>query len=206
MTRKYFLVEITLPPGIVIGDLSRRFPETRFHIVSGQWAAEDERVLFVLNEHWTEEQLAMLGTHADVKELDLQANIVRLHLKTDFLRAIEQNRMTVLYPTTLQNGKHSIGLLLEPDQFAHLHQRLPHLHVISIQDKVSQKVALSKRQLEILYQADALGYYQYPRKITLTDLSKLLRISKATLSQTLRAIEKKAITTLLQQLRQDQGR
>ena len=52
---------------------------------------------------------------------------------------------------------------------------------------------MSLRQKEVLEVACNLGYFTYPRKISLTELSKYLKISKSTLSEILRTAENKII-------------
>ncbi|MFX1294068.1 MAG: helix-turn-helix domain-containing protein [Promethearchaeota archaeon] len=59
--------------------------------------------------------------------------------------------------------------------------------------KYQKEVKLTKRQSEILDLALKLGYYEIPRKITLTKLAKKLNIAKSTLSGIIRRIDKKLI-------------
>jgi predicted DNA binding protein len=59
--------------------------------------------------------------------------------------------------------------------------------------KYKEETKLTERQSEVLDQALKFGYYEIPRKITLTDLAIKLDIAKSTLSGTLRRIDKKLI-------------
>ena len=52
---------------------------------------------------------------------------------------------------------------------------------------------LTRRQREILERAVASGYYDYPRRTNLTELAEEMNISKATLCETLMAIESKVM-------------
>jgi len=59
---------------------------------------------------------------------------------------------------------------------------------------VKKKVdGLTERQREVLRIAISLGYYDYPRKITLSELASKLGVSKASLSEMLMKIESKVI-------------
>lgn len=49
---------------------------------------------------------------------------------------------------------------------------------------------LTPRQREILLRAVHGGYYEYPRRITLTDLAREIGIAKSTLSESLIMIER----------------
>ncbi len=53
--------------------------------------------------------------------------------------------------------------------------------------------SLTDRQARILSLAYELGYFEFPKKIGLTDLAKKLKISKAALSETLRTGEEKVL-------------
>ncbi|MHB8605862.1 MAG: helix-turn-helix domain-containing protein [Thermoplasmatota archaeon] len=50
--------------------------------------------------------------------------------------------------------------------------------------------ALSDHQRDVLHHAVALGFYDYPRRITLTRLAEKLGVAKSTLSETLMVIER----------------
>lgn len=53
---------------------------------------------------------------------------------------------------------------------------------------------LTSRQLEILAKAISLGYFEFPRRFSLTELSQQVGIKPSTLSQVLRAAEEKVMT------------
>jgi predicted DNA binding protein len=59
--------------------------------------------------------------------------------------------------------------------------------------KEEGQLALTKRQELVLEKALALGYYELPRRITLTELAEKLNIAKSTLSGILRRISKKLV-------------
>ena len=61
---------------------------------------------------------------------------------------------------------------------------------LSISDK------FSKREIEILRIAQEKGFFSWPRKTNLTDLSKELEMPKSTLSYHFRAMEKKMVDAL----------
>jgi len=59
---------------------------------------------------------------------------------------------------------------------------------------------LTKRQKEIVQTAFELGYYDFPRKITLTQLSEKLNMSPSALSEILRTAHKKIVPYALDSL------
>ena len=54
---------------------------------------------------------------------------------------------------------------------------------------VSQQVVLTERRTEVLKDAVRLGYYEFPRKINLTNLSKFEGVARSTASELLRGAE-----------------
>ena len=58
---------------------------------------------------------------------------------------------------------------------------------------VSQDDQLTPRQREVLAKAISLGFYEFPRKIDLTSLSKTMNIKPSTLSEILRKAESKIL-------------
>lgn len=84
------------------------------------------------------------------------------------------------------------------DQLLLLKKGLPNVKILKIADSYKSQVHMTLRQEEILWKAYSFGYFKYSRDITLTDLAKLLKIFEATLSQTLRIVEEKAVKQLLE--------
>ncbi len=60
--------------------------------------------------------------------------------------------------------------------------------------------SLTDRQARVLSLAYELGYFEFPKKINLTDLAKKLGVSKAALSETLRTGEEKILHAYFQGL------
>jgi hypothetical protein len=68
--------------------------------------------------------------------------------------------------------------------------------------RISGKSLLTARQLEVFEIARNKGYWTTPRKISLVELSKLLDISKSTLSVLLHSIEGKVVEEFYEEIRQ----
>lgn len=194
---KHITIEAKIPEGIPIGDLSRKYPETTLYVTNGHWIKENERILYITSKEWSEEFFEYLKKHSSVIEAEKIGNVIMLHIQSKVLEDIEQKKLTIIYPTTLKNGKHRIEFLISEKQLAPLKKTLPECRVLKISDTYKQKFDLTETQEAIVTKAYSLGYYNYPREVTLTDLAKLLQVSKATLSQTLRSVENKAILALI---------
>ncbi|MCK4937550.1 MAG: helix-turn-helix domain-containing protein [Methanosarcinales archaeon] len=197
-TIKHIIINAEIPKGVTIGDLSRKYPETSFNITNGHWISEDERILYITAKNWKPEFFLFLKKHPALIKIDRIGNIIKIHIQSTFLKNFEQKEMTILYPTTLKNGEHIIEFLINMKQFESLKKGLSNIKVLKIADSYKTKANITERQEEILWKAYSFGFYKYPREITLTDLAILLKISKATLSQTLRTVENKAIKQFLE--------
>jgi len=55
------------------------------------------------------------------------------------------------------------------------------------------QVALTARQEQVLGTALAQGYFEFPRKISLTNLSELVGVRPSTLSEILRSAERRVL-------------
>ncbi len=66
------------------------------------------------------------------------------------------------------------------------------VEVLSIRDSEKDEL-LTERQEEVLRKAYEMGYFEYPKRITIKDLSKALDMSISTLSEMLRKGEKKIL-------------
>jgi len=197
-TIKHITINAEIPKNVTIGDISRKYPETTFNITNGHWISEDERILYITCKEWKKEYYNFLNKHKAVKTINQIGNVIKIHIKSAFLKKFEQKEMTILYPTTLKNGMHKIEFLIDKNQLKSLKKGLTNIKILKIADSYKTNTKITERQEEILWKAYSFGYFKYPREITLTNLAKLLKISKATLSQTLRIVENKAIKMLLE--------
>ncbi len=197
-TIKHITINAEIPIGVPIGDLSRKYPENSFNLTNGHWISKDERIIYITAKEWKKEYYAFLRKHPAVKNINQIGNITKIHIKSKFLTNFDQKEMTIIYPTTLKKGIHRIEFIINKKQLETLKKGLSNIKILKIADSYKTEAKITERQEEILWKAYSFGYFKYPREITLTDLAKLLKISKATLSQTLRTVENKAIKQLLE--------
>lgn len=194
---KHMTIEVELPIEMPISDLSTKYPDITFNITNGQWIKKDERILYITSKEWKEEYYATLKKHKAIIYIEKIGSVILIHIKSNFFKKIEQEKITIIYPTKLKNRKHRIDFLINEAQLNNLKQVLPGCKVLQINDSYKPKIELTDKQEEIVSKAQSLGYFKYPRDVTLTELAKLFKISKATLSQTLRTVENKAIQNIL---------
>jgi hypothetical protein len=95
-------------------------------------------------------------------------------------------------------------LVSKPDDIRELTSRLQKQGVgakIKSISQVNQEELLTGRQKEILATAISLGYFDFPRKISLTALSDKVGIRPSTLSEVLRSAERKIIENVAKSIK-----
>ncbi len=84
-----------------------------------------------------------------------------------------------------------------------LRQVLANLERVGIRTRIEETIPLEPRttltakQRQIVTKAVALGYFQFPRRISLSELAKSFGISSSALSETLRAAERRIMEDAL---------
>jgi predicted DNA binding protein len=62
---------------------------------------------------------------------------------------------------------------------------------------LDHQVALTERQEQVLETALAQGYFEFPRRISLTGLSELVGVRPSTLSEILRGAERRVLESIV---------
>jgi len=135
-----------------------------------------------------------LKKEKQVKNLEIFGDNIKLIFKHNFLLKIIHNKLTIIFPVTIHNGYGTIEIFANKNQIELFKKTFNKIKILKISDKINKKELLTLKQKEILETAYKLGFFSYPRKITLTKLAKHLKISKSTLSENLRVAENKIIT------------
>jgi predicted DNA binding protein len=109
------------------------------------------------------------------------------------INALVKTKLLLIYPLKVKNGKIIISVISEREKVNNFLENLEksniNFHIIQIGQYQHRKV-LTYRQtklLKILYQN---GYYEIPRKTSLTSLAKKLKISPSALSESIRRLHK----------------
>jgi len=67
----------------------------------------------------------------------------------------------------------------------------------SVIDPLDHQVTLTTRQEQVLGTALTQGYFEFPRKISLTNLSELVGVRPSTLSEILRSAERRVLESTI---------
>ncbi len=190
-----------LPKGCWVGDLSRKYPNLEIKIYSlinfdGFCTARAfikdlglEHIRYIKNH----ENVYNIKTYKDSDYISTIKVLCNCPLTEDFIKS-------GAIPTTPVNvscGYAQWDAPLEDDiDIIELMSKLRRRGLTAMIRKAKDS-ELTKRQREVLIKAISEGYYDYPRRITLTQLANKLNMSKGALSEILRRIESKIIKSYI---------
>ncbi|MCA9460345.1 MAG: helix-turn-helix domain-containing protein [Nanoarchaeota archaeon] len=193
---KYIKLQVEIPKSIWIYKISKEFPEEVITLNYSNPLSETERQVFLstVSKKSIKEIYSKLQKEKQVKELEMFGDNIKLIFKLNFLQKIIHHKLTIIFPVTIHNGYGTIEIFANKGQVELFEKVFGKIKILKISDEINKKEHLTLKQKEILETAYMLGYFSYPRKISLTELSIHLKISKSTLSENLRVAENKIMS------------
>ena len=199
-------VRLAPPEREWMGELSRRFAEVRFEVLSRLplprgGVLTDLRMAELPGTSWLEEIRRLPGV-IDVHDLGSRTGLTHVRVVQrggPFLSIFARLRVPPEYPYPLQAGVATLTFVARERTLRELLTELRStslsLSLVSIQPgpRWSEAGMLTPRQREVLRSAMGLGYFEVPRKISLTALADRLGVAKSTLSALLAVIERKVL-------------
>jgi len=190
---------LQLPAETWIGDVSRRFPSARFRILAGipgegtgvalvELTADDlEAVLEEMRAAETLTSMEILRTYGDQALLQLETTVPLL------LLASAQSGQPPAMPFDVVDGSATWELTASRERLSQLADRFDQLGVPLTVDYIragtDPAAVLTDRQSALVEAALEAGYYDTPRRCTLTELAEAQGLAKSTLSGTLHRAE-----------------
>lgn len=209
------LLHIIFPDKIWLASICQKYPNIKIEIQSflpGNPTAGKEMVgnaLMKLHDARIDAVLADIQAHPSLVELfvlakDVEEALVNVKTRDSWLLAsLIAAEVVLRFPVKVGwDGNHAVGtwtITGMRDRVDHLLTLLEEKHVLvelkSIQKIQSNQIqgTLTPRQAEILELALKLGYFEFPRRINLTDLAKHVGVAKSTLSEIVRRISQKKV-------------
>ncbi len=190
-----------------MAQLSRRFPRAHLEILGRLDVGRGEmltdlRIASPEPELWAEE-IAHLPTvrRAELLSESPDATLVRVtHSDRGFLPVLARVQVLRQFPFPVENGVARWTIISQESRLRRLLDELkrasPGVQVEAVHSRIGTGVidTLTARQKEIFERAMALGYFEVPRGVSLTELAERLGISKSTLSEALAIIERKMLS------------
>lgn len=192
---KYIKFQVEIPKFIWIYKISKDFPEEILTLNYSNPLSETKRQVFLstLSKKSIKEIYLKLNKQKQIKHLEIFGDNIKLIFQLNFLQKIIHQKLTIIFPVTIHNGYATIEIFADEKQIKLFENVFGKIKILKISDEINKKENLTLKQREILETANLLGYFSYPRKISLTQLAKHFKISKSTLSENLRSAENKII-------------
>lgn len=192
---KYIKLQMEIPKSIWIYKISKEFSNEVMTLNYSNALSKTQRQVFLstISKRNIQEIYSQLKKEKQVKDLEMFGDNIKLIFQLNILQKIIHHKLTIIFPVTIYNGYATIEIFADIKQINLFEKVFGKIKILKISDEINKKENLTLKQKEILETAHLLGYFSYPRKISLTELAKHLKISKATLSENLRVAENKII-------------
>lgn len=187
---------IKLPEGLWVAELSNRFPNATFRLLSGQQVGNEAIELGEVVTNSPEEVVPVMSEHPAITDFQLLEQSSQRALTkyrttdTDLYEFVESASLTVEFPIAVRNGWYEFDLTGTREDLDHLRGILDDLGVpYELRSLVSSEETdqlLTERQQEFLEAAVHSGYFEVPRECTLDDVAGDLDVDKSTASTVLR--------------------
>ncbi|UYP44069.1 hypothetical protein NEF87_000354 [Candidatus Lokiarchaeum ossiferum] len=199
---------ITFPNKLWLGELSREFPYFQFEIKAFVPISHDPFIgnsLITITGHKPSQILPKLDTHPSLVKysiMEQNESFISINTQTNdqfLLMSIVKNLILVQLPFKIANG---IAEFIISSTRENIDKFIDDLTSKGISVEIKSighfsedllKEELTSRQFFIFQEAKKAGYYDVPRKITLTDLAQNLDIAKSSLSSMLQRIHNKLL-------------
>lgn len=201
---------VDLPDDPWIADVSRKYPEATFEVLTA--LPEDERG-FGLLRFRSDSVAAILadirshGTIEDVSVIQETTSAATIQIVTSkpmLLVAAKRSGIPIEMPVRINNGTATVDVSADHDRLSELGTQLSSMgidfEVDYIQQRLQPDQLLTDRQRELLQLAVSMGYYDTPRRCTLTELADEIGLAKSTCSETLHRVEEVVMKTFAEEL------
>lgn len=203
---------ITVPESIWIGALSRAYPETRFRVLAAT-ATEASGVAQV--ELVGPDPTVICGEMraydavTDLTVFEAEPDRCRIQIETTaavLLRAIEGSGVPLETPFEVRDGEMTVEATVSQHRLSELGEQLDAFGIPFSVDRVRQAVGsedlLTDRQRWLISEAIDQGYYDTPRRITLTGLAEEVDIAASTCSEVLHRAEERVVKEHVREARE----
>jgi predicted DNA binding protein len=200
----YAELTITIPEAVWIGRLSRAYPETCFRVLA---ATADDDTGVVRLEVLGEDAQAVVEAMGDCEPVttltvfESGSDHCRLQFESTvaiLLTALQRSGVPLETPFEVQDGELHLATTTPRERLSALGDTLDKLGISYTLDRVTEEPetddpVLTDRQRRLVEDARERGYYDTPRRITLTELAEELDLAASTCSEVLHRAEERLV-------------
>ena len=196
-------LSIVLPDAVWVGQISRRYPGVTFRVLSAMPAGETGVGLVeVVGEPIVEIIEAIAGSE-DVEGVDVLQRaedraVVQFETSEPMLLfSVRESGAPLDLPMEIRDGEAAMEITASSDRISELGRQLDTFGLRYDLERIYRSPdppdLLTERQRDLLVAAIDRGYYDTPRKCTLTELAEATGRAKSTVSETLHRAEGKVL-------------
>ncbi|PGF18118.1 helix-turn-helix domain-containing protein [Natrinema sp. CBA1119] len=190
---------LTMPESIWIQQVSTDFPESNFRVLAAVPGSDTGFALVRIAGSAVPDVVEAMEDHPQITELSLAQwsdDEATVHFETTaplLLFSSRESGMPIELPVEIQDGEATIDVTGSRERLAELAEQLENFglqyRIEHVRERLHESQLLSDRQLEVIVAAVEAGYYDTPRRSSLTELADRLTIAKSTCSETLHRAE-----------------
>lgn len=194
---------ITMPEQVWIQQLSTAYPDATFRVLAAVPGANSGFALVRITGPDVPDVIDDMTEHPQITELTLAQwsdNEATVHFETTaplLMFSSRDSGMPIELPVEITDGEATIEVTGSRERLADLAEQLEHFglkyRIEHVRERLHESQLLSERQLEVVAAAVDEGYYDTPRRCSLTELAEHLDIAKSTCSETLHRAEEAII-------------
>lgn len=201
---------ITIPDGIWIGDISREHPNASIRILAALTGGDAGVGLAEITAPDLPAVIADIHASDSVTELELlerSEDTVLLQFETTnplLLFPVQDSGVPLEMPFTIRDGQAEWQVTAPQHRLSDLGTQLQEFGIPFTVNEVHRRIEpeklLTERQLSLVRAAVENGYYDTPRRCSLTELAEDVDLAKSTCSETLHRAEEKIVKQFLETL------
>jgi len=201
---------ITMPEEIWIQQLSTAYPESTFRVLAAVPGPESGFALVRITGQTVTAVIEAMADHSQLTELTIiqQADSeATVHFETTaplLLVSSQESGVPIELPVEIVDGEATVEVTGSRERLADLAEQLERFgfqyRIENVSERLHESQLLSERQLEVVVAAVEAGYYDTPRRCSLTELAARLDIAKSTCSETLHRAEEAIIKRFVAEL------
>ena len=201
---------VTLPDHVWIQQVSTSYPETTFHVLAAVPGRDSGFALVRVIGEDAPDVVEAMNDHPQITELSLAQwgdREATVHFESSaplLLFSSRESGMPIQHPVEIRDGVATLEATGSRERLSQLTEQLENFglqfRVEQVDDRLHESQLLSKRQQEVVLTAVECGYYDTPRRCSLTDLAEHLGIAKSTCSETLHRAEETIVKHFVESL------
>ena len=190
---------ITMPETIWIHQLSTAYPESTFRVLAAVPGSESGFALVRITGPTVSAVIDAMAEHPQLTELTViqqDTTEATVHFETTaplLLFSSQASGAPIELPVEIADGETTVDVTAPRERLAELADLLERFgfqyRIDSVSERPHERHLLSERQLDMIVTAVSNGYYDTPRRCSLTELADELEVAKSTCSETLHRAE-----------------